>query len=426
MVVKKQWPHQMGGGAYYGVAGEFVKAVEPHTESDPVALLAQLLAAAGNVIGRKAHFRVEADKHFLKLFPILVGETSKGRKGTSIGYIKNCFRNIDPSWEDSRNAEGLSSGEGLIWAVQDEIKKQEAIREKGRVVDYQEVIDDAGVRDKRLFVVEPEFARTLRVMGRDGNILSPIIRQAWDDGNLRVMTKTSPAKATGAHISIIGHITKNELRRYLTENEMGNGFANRFIWLCVKRSKVLPEGGHLQQKDLDPIINKLKEAIEFGKAVDEIKRDAEANKLWAEIYCELSEGKLGLIGAVTSRAEAQVMRTACIFAVLDKSNLIRAKHLHAAIGFWKYCEDSARYIFGDAMGDTIADRILECLRNSPEGLSRTQLNELFSRNISAEKIDAALPLLNDQKRIALSKEETGGRPLERWKFYDGKYVKNEK
>ena len=72
-------------------------------------------------------------------------------------------------------------------------------------------------------------------MSREGNTLSAIIRQAWDSGNLHPLTKNSPIRATDAHISIIGHITREELLRYLTETEQANGFANRFIWLMVYR-----------------------------------------------------------------------------------------------------------------------------------------------------------------------------------------------
>ena len=43
------------------------------------------------------------------------------------------------------------------------------------------------------------------------------------------MAKNTPAKATDAHISIVGHITEQELHRALAEVEGFNGFANRFL-----------------------------------------------------------------------------------------------------------------------------------------------------------------------------------------------------
>jgi hypothetical protein len=405
------WPSPLAKEAFYGLAGEFVNLVEPHTEADPAAILIQILTAIGNVIGATAFFQVEADKHFLKIFPVLVGETSKGRKGTSWGYTKNTLKQIDP---ECRIMSGLSSGEGLIWQVRDEIKKNEPIREKGRIKGYQEVVADPGEKDKRLFVIEQEFASTLRVIGRDGNILSPVIRQSWDDGNLQVLAKNSPVKATGAHISIIGHITRDELRRYLDRTETGNGFANRFLWLCIRRSKTLPDGGQFYKQDFEPILRKLREAVEFGKRAGEMGKDSAAQKIWNDVYPALSAGKPGLLGAVISRAEAQVMRIACIYAILDKSKLIREEHLLAALALWDYSEASARYIFGDATGDWIADRILQALRRSTSGLTRTEISNLFSRNTSGEKFDLALSFLESLNRISMVKEDSGGRPVERW------------
>ncbi|MBK7995243.1 MAG: DUF3987 domain-containing protein [Blastocatellia bacterium] len=131
-------------------------------------------------------------------------------------------------------------------------RKTEPIKEKGKVTGYQKVIIDSGIEDKRLLIIETEFASVLRVLQRDGNTLSAIIREAWDKGDLRIITKNNPAQATQAHISIIGHITPDELRRYIDRTELGNGFANRFLWLCVKRSKLLPDGGELHKVNFEP------------------------------------------------------------------------------------------------------------------------------------------------------------------------------
>lgn len=173
--------------ALYGLAGEIVRIIEPHTEADNVALLVQLLAGFGSLIGKSAYFRAEADFHYTKLFLVLVGASSKGRKGTSLGYIKRLLIRVDESFSECMQ-DGLSSGEGIIFHVRDKITKQSPIREKGRIVDYQEEIIDEGAKEKRLFIIEPEFARVLKVMQREGNTLSSIIRQAWDSDRLRVMT----------------------------------------------------------------------------------------------------------------------------------------------------------------------------------------------------------------------------------------------
>src|SRR5215211_5745343 len=223
------WP-VLADEARYGLLGDILEAVDPHTEAHPVAVLANVLAAFGNAIGRGAFVRVGADLHYLKLFAGLVGETSKGRKGTSWGPVRDLMLAVDSEWTQERVLGGLSSGEGLIFAVRD--------RMVGEDNDGSEVVRDEGVRDKRLFVLEPELASVLKVMTREGNTLSPIIRQAWDDGRLQVMTRNNPLKATDAHVSIVAHITRAELVRHLTETEA----ANRFLWLMVRRSKQLPFG----------------------------------------------------------------------------------------------------------------------------------------------------------------------------------------
>jgi hypothetical protein len=128
----------------------------------------------------------------------------------------------------------------------------------------------------------------------------------------------------------------------------------------------------------------------FARNVAEMTRDAEACTLWTEVYEGLSEGKLGLLGAVTSRAEAQVMRLACVYALLDCSRIIRKPHLEAALDVWRYCEESARFIFGDSLGDPVADEILRSLRAATDGLTRTELSNLFGRNRSAREIGRAL------------------------------------
>jgi hypothetical protein len=412
-VLVAPWPAPLAPEALYGPAGELVHLIEPHTEADPVALLIQTLVAFGNVIGRMAHFVAEADLHFLNLFAVLVGASSKGRKGTSWGRIRTLFESLDPEWKHKIHS-GLSSGEGVIWAVRDPIEKIEPIRDKRQITGYQKVITDEGVEDKRLFVLESEFASTLRVLGREGNTLSALIRQAWDRGDLQVLNKNSPARATGAHISIIGHITRNELRRYLDTTEAGNGFANRYLWPCVRRSKSLPEGGNLNEIDFMPVLSQLKEAIAVARTTSRMTRDEKARTLWYDVYDELSEGKPGLLGAVTSRAEAQVMRLACIFALLDCEKVIRGPHLEAALALWRYCEESARFIFGDSLGDPVADEILRSLRKTPEGMTRTELRDLFNRHRTGREIDRALTSLSEQGLAYPRTEGTEGRSAERW------------
>ncbi len=311
---------------------------------------------------------------------------------------------------------GLSSGEGLIWQVRDPIMRRDPIKVKSRVTGYEEVMADEGVKDKRLLVFEGEFASVLRVCARDGNTLSAVIRNAWDTGDLRILTKNTPAKATGAHVSIIGHITRDELLRYLDDTEAANGFGNRFLWFCVRRSKALPEGGRLKDTELLPLIHEVSAALEFARDIGEMHRDPDAREVWCAVYEDLSEGRPGLLGAMIARAEAQVMRLACIYALLDRSPVIRKEHLLAALALWEYAEASAEYIFGARMGDPVADRIVDALSSAPNGLTRTELSNLFGRHQRSANLDRALERLKKYRMADCGQDMTDGRPSEKWRL----------
>jgi hypothetical protein len=178
---ERQWPAPLASQAFHGIAGEIIRTIEPHTEADPAALLIQFLAGFGNLIGRGTYTTVEADRHGCNLFVALVGMSAKGRKGTALGHVRRILEQVDATWAAERIQSGLSSGEGLIWGVRDPILKKE-------------VLVDPGVLDKRLLIVESELSSTLRVMGREGSTPSPLIRQAWDTGDLRVLPKIHPRR----------------------------------------------------------------------------------------------------------------------------------------------------------------------------------------------------------------------------------------
>jgi hypothetical protein len=409
------WPDPPDPIVYRGVIGLHVQAVEPHTEADPVAMLAQELALFGNALGRSPHFRVGADVHHLKLYPVIVGPTGSGRKGTSRSEAIRLFTLADPEWARTQIVSGLSSGEGLIWSVRDPIEKQTPIKEHNRVVGYETVIEDHGVSDKRLVVIESEFASTLRVMQRDGSILSAVVRQAWDSGDLRVITKNTPARATGAHITIIGHVTQDEVLRELGRAEMANGFCNRFVWVCAKRSRCLPWGGALPETEMRAHAQHLAMALDAGRRVSELRPTVDARQRWEAEYPRLSAGKPGLMGAVLSRAEAQVMRLAYLYALSDGSPEMELIHLEAALALWRYVEASARFVFGERLGNPVADKILAALRDTPGGLTRTNLRDLFGRNESGDDITRALGDLAEYGYVRMVPESgKPGRPVERW------------
>ena len=282
--------------AFTGLAGDIVRMIEPHTESDPAGLLLSAHAFFGNCIGRGPHYRVESTEHGLNLFVLKIGDSAKARKGTGEDRVLSLFRHVDQRWASRRLHTGLSSGEGVIWEVRDPIIKM--VKEgKGASAAMVEEIVDAGIEDRRLLVIESEFAGALRAMQREGNILSRVLRDAWDRGDLATLTKNSPARATGACVSIIGHITAAELRECLDRTEMANGFGNRFLFACVRRSKFLPFGGNLPDEHVYAMATQVTHAVERARAIRQVGMSPEAAKGWEDIYCDLSADRPGLLGS---------------------------------------------------------------------------------------------------------------------------------
>ena len=276
---------------------------------------------------------------------------------------------------------------------------------------------DRGVDDKRLLCIEEEFAQCLKVMSREGNILSEIVRNAWDGIRLAPMTKHSPIQATGAHIALIAHITQNELLRHLNDTEQANGFANRFIWLYLERSKEIPDPVGVPDEVLEPLIDRLRSAVDSARKTTLMRRDEAAILAWRNVYHELSDEKPGLVGSMLARSEAQVMRLACIYALLDRSALVKVSHFEAALALWEYSEKCARFIFGDASGDPVVDRIMGALRQGPQ--SESDIANLFGRHGYTDKIDRALAFIHKNGIAKPEIEETGGRHKTIWRLCSG-------
>jgi hypothetical protein len=118
---------------------------------------------------------------------------------------------------------------------------------------------------------------------------------------------------------------------------------------------------------------------------------------------------------MTSRAEAHTVRLSIIYALLDSKEQIGIDHLRAALEVWRYCDASARFIWGDVIGDPTADEILRELRAAgSDGITRTNIRDLFTRHRTAQEIDRALGVLAGMGLASSRSEDSGGRPVTRW------------
>jgi hypothetical protein len=398
--------------AFHGLAGEIALEVGEKTEADPRGVLVSLLIGFGNLIGRTAHFGVGSDAHYSTEFAVLVGATAVARKGTALSTTEGILRLIDQEWAFNRIARSFSSGEGLVHYVRDARVGMAKVKEKGKPDRFEPQVTDPGVADKRCLCLLGEFGEILIMLLREGNTLSTVLRNVWDGHKvLEVNTRREPIRATEAHISMCGAITRPELLKLAPQLPSFDGFANRFLWVLVERSQIISSGGPHVTSYLDSQLGELREAVKLAQSVDEMSRSPNASDLWDEIYKEFAGGTGRQL---VHRADAHTLRLSMLYALLDRSAIIEVAHVEAAYALWSYCEECTKRLFRTEERSRDAEMILDYLRDKgPEGATRAEISaRVFHRNRTHSQIAEALGELKD---LAWFKSErTEGRSVERW------------
>ena len=395
-----QWP-EMDKAAYHGLAGKIVDAIKEHTEADPAAILLQFLIFFGNVIGRTAHWTEGFKEHYCNLFGVVVGDSSEGRKGSSLSVVKRIFREINSEWlSDCLVYSGLVSGQGI----------------KSNLRDSSEDINP----DKRVLFIEEEFSRLLAVTKWHGSDVSQTIRTLFDSEILQSFSRKDPFKCSGVHGSIIGHITQEELIATLSNSEILNGFANRFMWILSKRSRFLPHGSTVNVlKEIEPQLIELRQSIEFSKNLNSpLNFDKTTDRQWPTMYRTLTSSVPGRLNSIITRRLQIVRRLAVSYAALDCISEVNHSCLEAALAVWTYCEKSAEYIFSQQSGNETADTILAAI--SHDGITPTYINkQLFHGHKKSHEIRGAIESLKLKNLISEKSECTGGRTETRYFRNDG-------
>lgn len=407
------WP-KLSNAATRGLAGEISRVATAGSEADPVAVQISAMVAIGALMGRSRYLRISDTYHHARLMAALCGGTGKGRKGTSWGPVE---RLIGVAQEKIQSASTLpfplgkplkispgplSSGEGIVDIIRDKVGED----------------DEGGTDDKRLLVIESELAAALRSMQRNGNNLSTMLRCAWDGTSLSPLTKLkNRIVATNPHICIVAHVTTHELLALLNVGDIWGGFANRFLWICVRRRAIVPFPKPTPDADVDRLAGEIARVVRYqADRPTEMVLSNSAQDLWANVYTELqSTEHTGVLGACTSRSEAQTLRLALTFALLDGADRIEDHHVEAGLSLWRYADDSARYIFGGADADPIGAAILDALAHGP--MTQNDLRDLFCRNVPAVRIAETLNDFQARGRVEMNVVKVQGqkgRPPKIW------------
>lgn len=379
----------------YGLVGDIAHAGSQNTEANTYAVAASALAYLSAALGRRAYMPIGDDFNHARLFFIHVGRSSRGRKGTSkklIKMIDKALRHRDPALAPQIHSGGLSSREGLAMLIHDGYKDGK--------------LEVPPIEDKRLLVMESEFANVLQQSKRDGNTLSAALRDAWDGISIKPAVKNNPVTTTDPHITIMGDVTPSELRDSMHKRELTNGFANRFIFFWAEGEKSIALPPSTPAHVVERLTDRLEQILRFAGVDQHGGNDSicmelapDARRLYERHYLgELQDRSAGerITGLLDRRAPI-LLRLAMVFALTDQTNTIEAQHINAALAWVRYWSDSVKFIFQSAVDEAgaaaisdVAKRIVLYLdQHGP--ITRTELSKnCFAGHIKKNTLDTAL------------------------------------
>ncbi|QQQ81025.1 DUF3987 domain-containing protein [Saccharothrix sp. 6-C] len=403
----RQWLPVVDPAAFACYLGNLAQRIDPHTEGDPVGVLATLVGAAGVHLGPNPHVQLGfGERHPLLIWPILIGATGIGRKGTATNAALALFGAADPYFRAENVHSGLSSGEGLAaaFATDDGDTTGEAAGKSGK---SPRLLPEG---DCRLLALETEWASVMARMKREGNTLGALLRQAWEGGNLSTLN-VQARMAARSHLGIVAHITPKEFSAKVSAADLAGGTYNRFLPVAVAQSKHFPT-------DPDPALMEelaasLSARLTRAGGFDALGFTPAAHVAWQRLQVEFN-GHLGADGPVEefiSRAAANCVRIAALYAALDRTDHITPDHMTAAAALVRYSIDSARAIVGNATNSKLNALAKFIADAGPIGRTKKEITtDHFKNKGSADDRDALLAqLANDGRVIVTQRPRADGR-----------------
>jgi hypothetical protein len=399
------WP-KIRDEAYHGLLGEVVWHCDPDTEADPIGVLLSLAVMCGSALGREPHLPIGTMREPARVYLALIGYTADGRKETAVKRAQAFMARVDPVWENRCITSGLNSGEALLKVIADPHQVWDGRRQRWTEV--------PGVEDKRLLLYEEEFAtRFLKASQRRENTMVAQLDKAFNTDNLRNMAITNPISVTGAHISMIGTATPEDTVAQLSSSDIYGGFANRILWLLVRQSKLLPQGGDVDWEGEELLAGRVRDALAEARTFGAVRYSDDAVKLWDREYRERSVRVKGLDrqqAAMSARWSAISQRLSLTFAVLDGHHRIGVDHVRAALAVWDYGAESVAWMVNGpgrqgTTGNADADKLLALVVRTG-GVTATDVKKLWKWD--GTRIPVARALLEMRKLIIVRQEPNPG------------------
>lgn len=379
----------------YGLIGDVARAGSDGTETNAHAIAANFMAYLSCAVGRGVYLPIGNTRHHARLFCLHIGRSGRGRKGDAVSLVLRidaALRAIDDAFAPQVHRGGLSTREGLAALIHDGYRQ-------GRQ-------DVPAIEDKRLWVVESEFANVLHQGRRDGNTLSAALRDCWDGVDLKPATKSNRLYASDPHVCLSGAISPGELTGLMSTRELTNGFANRFLMIWAERSRILPFPKETPQAVVEHLARRTLEVLNFVHADrhderENLRMELSPQAQWR--YAQLYRGELhdgiddGAIGALLERRAPMLLRLAMLMALTDMQTRIDVPHIDAAMAWIRHATASVRFVFVSAAEEAklaqvleLANRVLAFLHERGQA-TRSQISaECFRGKVPKARIDASL------------------------------------
>lgn len=379
---------------FYGLVGDVAKEGSEAAETNPIAIAGNFIAYLSCTIGRGPFLTVGNSVHHSRIFFLHVGRSGRGRKGDALSLvmrINDAVRLRGSGLAPQVHRGGLSSREGLAALIHDGYRHGKE--------------DVPAVEDKRLWVVESEFANVLQQSRRGGNTLSAALRDCWDGVDIKPATKANRVHASAPHVCLCGAISPVELLTLVQQRDLLNGFVNRFLVAWGERTSIEAFPRRAPQEVVDELSRRTVNVIEFARAWADKEADGAmaltggARARYAEIYQTELSRDLGsaIVDGLLERRAPMLLRLAMLFALTDRSSLIEERHVDAAISWIRYFTDSICLVFARGRPQSsppqivwAAQRIAEFLTDRGCASRRDLLVDCFGRHQPASVVDAAI------------------------------------
>ncbi|MEU8175695.1 hypothetical protein AB0C14_22690 [Microbispora hainanensis] len=383
---------QVSSVVFTGLLGRAVRTLVPHSEADPVGILAALLSVFSAAIdnGPRVHYGTQIQT--LSVWTVLIGNTGQGRKGTATRAALDIARTALPDWAKATILEGCpQSGPAYVSTLAE--------------------------MNGTALMLEEEFADLLKVSARYKS-MGKALRRSWEGASISNRTKEAVIQVDAPHVSIIGNITPTEWATSIGKADRAGGTLNRFLPLYVERSKKIKLSEQISADDwaalIRPLAREFRLAVTFARNIEEVTVSRAALALWDDKLSDLIDGlSIGreAMEQFAARASDYVWRVSALYALADQREEIVPTDLEAAVGLVTYVCDTVTYLTPELSGgqsqESLARKIEQFVKGAgEEGCTATEIYRAFSIKASDLR-----DIVAELETIEVTKSQAGrGRP----------------